>query len=1002
MEKLDYSYLLKPIDGVNLVKYHSYFETYSNKENTRISLNGEYNYVYLDKFDDKYLDKDYPLKELKKILVPAHLELNGIGKPQYLNLVYPWEVYENIKYDEIPSKNPCIIYFKDIDIDSKDYDYVLEFNGFETGLYIYVNGKFVGYSNQNFENSQFDINKFISLGKNRICIVLFKYSFASWFKDQDMWRMSGIFRDVNLLKLNKKHLVEIKNDSILSEDYETGKLDLKIKVSDFNKDTSLALSVISPLGKTIFSDSIRLEGANALYTKSISKCLKWSDEEPNLYQVKIRLKEKDVVLEETLINVGFRKIEIKDGVIYLNNKRIVFKGVNRHEFVEDKGRVISKKITEFDIKKLKRNNFNAIRCSHYPNNPFFYDLCDKYGILVIDEAAIETHGTWSKKEQQLSRSALPCDDEEYLDFVISKANAMYERDKNHPCIVMWSLGNESFGGKVFKTMSNHLKGLDKTRLIHYEGVFHDIDYLDISDVYSRMYPSVKEIRKYLKKHKEKPYILCEFEHSMGNSTGNFDEYMKLSEDFLNFQGGFIWDYLDQEIKVGNKKYYGGDFNDYPNNDNFCADGIVFSSREDSPKMKVVKYFYQPLKFDVYKDKVRIINKYNFKNTNKLKFLYELYEDYVLVFNKSFEVNVLPNEYKDIVINNNVEFKEDKVYLARIKALSMGDNIFEKNEEIAFEEKFLTSSKEEGIKINTSIEDGSNLEVFKSNEHLTIKNDKFSVIFSGVDMDNGGLEAILVNDKLLLQNPVMPTLFRATIDNDAKFHKYFIRKYIGASLFPLYNPLIKPLKIIKINEKEVVVSFKYSMTKLFKDYFNVSYHVYSNGTIEVNYDYDLRFKLFKPDLIGLRFTFLKDFDEFSYIGYGKEETYIDRYKGVKYGKYHSKASEEYVPYSKPQECGNHAFSKKVSIKIDEENELSFIAKDKSFNFKYLPYNEFELEVARKEDELMSKKNYLIVASFNKGVGGDNSWGAEAHKPYLAKRQKYSLNFLIKLEKINSNE
>lgn len=1002
MKKLDYSYLLKTIDGVNLVKYHSYFETFSGKENTRICLNGDFSYVYLDKFDEKYLDEDYPLNELKTIKVPGHLELNGHGHPQYLNVVYPWEVFENLKYDEIPDKNPCVIYFKDIEIDSLNYDYILEFNGFETGLYLYINGEFVGFSNQNFENSQFDINKFLKEGTNRITIVLFKYSFASWFKDQDMRRMFGIFRDVNLLKLEKKHFVEIKNDSLLLDDYETGSLDLKFKVSDFNKFTSIAVTVVSPLGKTIFNDSIPLEGANASYTKEVKKCLKWSDEDPNLYEVKLRLKEKDKVLEQTSLKVGFRKIEIKNGIIYLNNKRIVFKGVNRHEFSQETGRVISKKLTEFDIKKLKKNNFNAIRCSHYPNNPFFYDLCDQYGILVIDEAGIETHGTWCKEENRKNHNTLPGNSEEYKDFTLSKAVAMYERDKNHPCIVIWSLGNESFGGENLKAMSKYFKETDKTRPVHYEGVVNDPEYLDISDIYSRMYPSPSEIRKYIKKHPEKPYILCEFAHSMGNSTGNFDEYMKLTEDFENFQGGFIWDYVDQEIKVGNKKYYGGDFNEYPHNDNFCADGIVFSNREDSPKMKVVKYFYQPLKFEVAKDRVKITNDFNFKNTTKFKFVYELYEDYELVFSKSFEVNILPKESREVLINNTYEFKANKVYLARIKALSMGDNIFDKNEEVAFEEKFLTSSKEEGLIDESTSLDGSPLEVFESNEHLTVKNNRFTVVFNGVNMDNGGLEGIMYDDKLVMQNVALPTLFRATIDNDAKFHKYFIRDYLGASLYPLYNPLIKPLKVELKTDKEVVVSFKYYMKKILGDLFIIKYHVYSNGTIEVEYSYDTRFKVFRPDIIGLRFTFLKKFTDFSYIGYGKEESYSDRYLGLKYGKYSSKSIDEYVPYSKPQECGNHVYSKKVSIKIDEDNALSFVALDKSFNFKYLPYNEFELEVARKEDELSFKKNYLTIATFNKGVGGDNSWGAEAHKPYLSKREKYTLKFLIKLEKINTNE
>lgn len=998
MEKIDLELLKKPINGVNLEQYSSYFISFINKENTRTSLNGKWKFLYLDKINDEnILKSDYEIKDLKEITVPSHIELNNYSKPQYLNIMYPWEGYESLDFNEIPSKNRVNVYFKDIEINDLNYDYFIEFNGFESGLYLYINSNFVGYSSFNFEVSKFKINDYLKKGKNRITVLLFKYSFASWFKDQDMWRLSGIFRDVYLIKVNKTHFKDIYNRSNL-KDIKTGLLDIDFKITNFKKDLSLSLSFLYE-NKQIFSTNLILNDEILNFKREIDKVKLWSDEEPNLYTLKIKLKEKDKVLEEVELNVGFRKIEVKDGILLLNEKPLFIKGVNRHEFDTHSGRVISKETTEEDIKLLKKNNFNAIRTSHYPNNPFLYDLCDKYGVLVCDECAIETHGTWNNKDFKKIdlKKVLPGSDEKYLSYTLKKGEALFERDKNHPSVIIWSLGNESWVGENFAKLYKYLKEKDPSRPIHYEGNFASPSYYNLSDFISRMYSTPEEVGKIIEKDSKKPFILCEFAHSMGNSTGNFDEYMSLKDKYKTFVGGFIWDFVDQGITIDNKVYYGGDFNDYPNDSNFCADGLLLSNRKETNKLKIVKYAYQPFDFEINEKGVVLKNKYNFKSTNKLKFNYYLFKNYEQIYSKSFEVNILPKEEKFIPLDVSSYLNEEAQYLVRIEAKSKEDNLYlNKGDEIGFVEKYLKGKIDEPIYKENIVKEGG-LKLFKSLQHITVYKDNFKVIFNGLNIDNGGLEAIIYEkDEPLIHYPVLPTLFRATTDNDDKIEKYFNSFYLGASFYPLYNPFKSPLKVLKESVDEVIIEFNYSMlTSILPTKFKVIYHVYSSKEIKVEMEYNPSKVLPTPPLIGLRFTFDKNINKFSYVGLGEGDSYSDRYKGLKHGIFESDVNKEYIPYSKPQECGNHIFTNKVSIHYPSFN-LSFIALSKTFEFKFLPYNEFELEIAKRNDELISTKNYLTIMAINKGVGGDNSWGAKVHENYLVKKKKYYLSFLIKKE------
>ena len=979
--------LSKPIDNINMENFSSYL----NIKEGRVSLNGDYKFIYLKEFDEKYIAKDFDISELDNIKVPSHIEMNGYDKPQYVNVMYPWEGKEDLSLGEVPKNNPLGIYFLDYELNYLSKDIYLEFEGFESCLFLYINEKFVGYSTHNYVNSVFKINDYINEGKNRITIVIYKFGLVSWFSDQDMFRFSGINRPINLLMLDKVHFDDIHNKSILKDDYKTGLLDLSFKVSKYNDNTLINLRMYD-LDNLIYEDNINVNNLEVNIKKEFNDVKLWSDEEPNLYKVEITLLDNNEIKEEVTLNVGFRKIEIKDGVIYLNNKRLIIKGVNRHEFNCYEGRVMSDELIESDIIFMKKHNINALRTSHYPNRNVTYELCDKYGILVMDETAIETHGTWMNLDGDKEDRCLPGNNIMYRDFTINRGKAMYERDKNYPCIISFSLGNESYAGKNLETLYNYFKDVEKERFIHYEGCFNNQKYLHISDVYSRMYAKPKEIKKYLKKNKNKPYILCEFSHSMGNSTGNFNEYMELTDEFKNYQGGYIWDFVDQGIFKDDKMHYGGDFKDYPNDGNFSADGLLFADRKVSPKVNVVKYYYSNIHFDINKNKVSIINKNNFIDTSYLYFKYFILEDGKEVYSDSFELNVLPLSKKDYKFKYNYKFLDNKEYVIRVSAYLKEDTLYAlKDHEVNFDEKLIKDSRYE-IK-----ESEGNLKVFKSHSHITIENNDFKVIFNGNKINYGGLEAIMYKGDLYLDKLALPTLFRATTDNDAMIYKHFNNFYLASSLNPLYNPFTNAIKVKEESKDKVVVEVTYSMiVGLSFSKFKIRYTVYPTNEIKVEFSYKKPLIAPSPTCIGMKFKFHKEFDDFDYLGLGKEETYIDRYKGVKYGVYESKASEEYIDYSTPQECSNHEFAKYIDINM-YNHKLSFISLDKRFSFKYQNYNEFELELAeRKENLPLSNYNYLTIYAINKGVGGDDSWGAPVHKKYRVSKKRYNMSFVIKIK------
>ena len=558
-------------------RYASLEEMHTNKSSYIYSLNGKWKFHYANGFNQLIKDfsnKDYNSDNWDEINVPGHIQLQGYGTPMYVNQIYPWSAIEQIIPGEIPEHNPIgsyITYF-DNSVIKDNTDVYITFKGVESAMALWVNGIFVGYSEDTFTPSRFNITSLIEEGNNKIAVSVYRFSSGSWLEDQDFWRFSGIFRDVELEMVPHTHLEDVKILTHLNDTYDHA-------VVEVNPTVIHPTKVIYTLkyNDEIIASQIKEDSTSLQF--ELEHPHLWSAEKPHLYTLIIEVMDEEGLVECISQQVGVREFKIINGIMCINGQRIIFHGVNRHEFSAYTGRYVSYEETKQDILNMKAHNINALRTSHYPNQSFVYDLCDEYGLYVIDEVNLETHGTWSEYFDK--EHIIPDNKPEWLDIILDRANSMYERDKNHPSIIIWSLGNESHGGKNLYEMSQFLRNKDQSRVIHYEGIFHDRSYNETSDIESQMYTYVKDIEKYLTTHQDKPFILCEYAHSMGNSNGALFKYIDLEKKYPLYQGGFIWDYIDQALYHDGKLCYGGDFKERPSDYDFCGDGLVFANRKNT-------------------------------------------------------------------------------------------------------------------------------------------------------------------------------------------------------------------------------------------------------------------------------------------------------------------------------------------------------------------------------------------------------------------------------------
>ncbi len=1012
MKTFDYSLVKDPQyfkDGrMDAHSDHTYYrdgEEAKEKETSfRYDLNGIWKFHYARNYGSaipEFEKTEYCCKDWDDIRVPAHIQMEGYDVPQYANVQYPWEGHEDIHPGEIPEHfNPVASYVKYFEVPEKMQGkrLFISFQGAESGIALWLNGHFVGYSEDSFTPSEFELTEYVKEGENKLAAQVFKWTASSWCEDQDFFRFSGIYRDVYLYTVPEVHVYDLQIRAIPDETLSAAALE--IRTNTWGKGE--VKITLSKDGETVIEDKKALDGEE-IYAWKVENPVLWSAEDPQLYDLTMEIYNESGELQEVIPQkVGFRRFEMKDGIMTLNGKRIVFKGVNRHEFSSVSGRHVSEEELRKDLKIMKQNNINAIRTCHYPDASLIYQLCDEYGIYMIDETNLESHGSWDIAEFTKDYTyVVPHDKPEWLDMMLDRANSMYQRDKNHAAILIWSCGNESFGGKDIFEMSQFFHKADPTRLVHYEGVCHDRRYNDTSDMESQMYPSVEAIKEFLAKDDSKPFVCCEYTHAMGNSCGAMHKYTDLTDTEPKYQGGFIWDYIDQSIykkdRYGKEfQAYGGDFGERPTDYNFSGNGIAYGGNRDaSPKMQEVKFNYQNITAEVSADSVKVINKNLFVNTDIFDCKVTVAKDGKVIRKASLatavaplseEVYALPlaKEEKpgEYAVTVSFHLKEDKVWAEVGHEVAFGQYIYK----VEAPKKACP----EGV------------EVIRSTHNIGVRGTHFEVLFSVL---NGGLVSYKYAGKEMIEAIPKPNFWRAPTDNDCgnlmgmRYGQWKIASmYLSHKDFRKgpYGPGNVPE--VEVNEKTVKVTYTYLMPTTPTSKCKLSYEVFGDGRVKTTLIYEPVKELGDMPEFGVIFKFNADYDRVEWYGLGETETYSDRKKGAKLGIYANKVADNMARYMVPQECG--AKEEVRWAKVTDRKGRGMLFEMDEHNgpmmFSALPYTPHEMENAMHPYEL-PEVHYTVVrvAKNQMGVGGDDSWGARTHEEYLLKTdKKMEFSFVFK--------
>ena len=969
-----------------------------------VSLNGIWKFHYAKEYSCTIpgFEKDnYDCNSWDDIKVPSHMQLEGYDIPAYINYQYPWDGKENIELGEIPTKfNPVGSYVKYFTLPLlwKDKEVHVVFDGVESGYALWLNGNFVGYSEDSFTPSEFDLTSFLREGENKLAVQVFKHTSGSWFEDQDFYRFSGIYRNVFLKLIPDVHLEDIKVRTLLNDDFSEAELEVTLKYNGAVGTTDYVLlrNNHKVLKGTVDNDK------SVVISETVHEPKLWSAEDPQLYQLVLYVSgADDEICEVIKQNVGFRKFELKDGLMLINGKRIVFKGVNRHEFSCDKGRVVSDEDTLLDIITMKRNNINAIRTSHYQNSAQIYELCDIYGLYMIAENNMETHGTWTYTwdDEERRENAIPGDRQECLPALLDRVNSTYQLDKNHPSVLIWSIGNESYGGKVPYEMSKLFRELDPDRLVHYEGIFNDRRYNDTSDMESRMYAPVKDIEKYLSEHDDKPFICCEYTHAMGNSCGGMFKYTDLADREPRYQGGFIWDYVDQAIRKKNRfgEYYmayGGDHGERPTDYNFSGNGIVDANREPYAKMQEVKFNYRDIKIFVEDYKVKIINRSLFTGTWEYDCVVILERDGKEVMRKLMATDVPPLSEKEYdlpeaivnklmvtgagVFDENGPFPLDE-YVVTISFRLRDDTLWAKRgHEVSFGQGIYRNAAATYITC-------SPMEVVDGKFNIGVHGRNFSVLFS---KDKGNIVSYNYAGKELIEGVPKPNFWRAPVDNDRGNREP--QRYAQWKIASMYAT--SQLEDVDSDENSVSVSYRFTLPTTPEASVLVTYTVTGDGRVWIKEEYEPVEGLSEMPEFGMMFRLSADYENVEYYGRGPKENYVDRCMGARLGLFKTTATESMEKYLRPQETGNRVDVRWAKVTDKDGRGIIFEAPD-TMNFSAIPYAPEELEAALHPYELPRVCKTVVRCSFMQmGIAGDDTWGSRTHEEFLLPGDK-PISFIV---------
>ena len=879
----------------------------------------------------------------KDIKVPSCWQIDGYDSHQYTNINYPFP------YDppHILLENPCGVYTTDLTLENLEGKYYLTFEAVDSCFYVFVNGEYVGYSSITHSHSEFDVTSFLRK-HNEFRIIVFKWCPGSYIEDQDKFRTSGIIGQVGLLNRPKEHIFDYLLDTDVDE-----------KTILFKADADCVIKIWDSAGKFLGE----AQGRDIEF--KVDNIELWDYDNPRLYKV-IIISNGEYIHEQ----IGFRKVEIKNKTILLNGKPLKFKGVNRHS-VTVNGPIETIDDLIKDIALMKEHNINSIRTSHYPPNPFLPILCDIYGMLLMEEADIETHGSvFNNRAGGDMRYPNIVNSSMWKDQIICRIKKMYSRDKNRTSIVSWSLGNESDFGTNLIEGAQYLKSVDKERIIHYEGAYHPIIGFvseNVLDVHSVMYPHPHLLRDFTTEKYERPLIVCEYTHAMGNSCGDAKDYWEYIYMRNNLAGAFVWEWCNHSIIDGDKVYYGGDFGEYPHDGNFCLDGLVETDRTLNPTIYEIKEVYAPVDIKKNGENYVIFKRDEFFDFTDAELKTNITCDGREIFSRITDISSLNTG--DIVINDLPEIKEDGYCYVNFEFYRNGIRIAKRQRELHMRNVYIATDKKPVI-------------ITTYNGEINIEDDKYLYHISR----NGLIDSAKVNGKEVLFAPMSLNIFRAPIDNDRGVIQNWLKDKLDKVKF------FKTEMLINDSEGQVTIKGKFAANSVRPvACASITYKFLGNGTLDIKLDCTKDYKIYEFPRFGITIPLIKDFSETEYFGRGEIESYEDRKLASFFGHYKSSSQDMYVSYAKPQESGAHADSR--IVKMSASDKWVMVDSDNGFSFSISPY--YVTEYPTHRHKLPAIEKYVLNVDYRMSGVGSNSCGPLLAEKYRLIESEMSFSFRLTL-------
>lgn len=994
------------IDGINRMPARAHFLTFPSKEKALLNnnrythafknLNGVWKFMFLDAPEyspEGFFNSDFDVTKMDDITVPGNWQLQGYGKMHYSDLWYNFPI--NPPY--VPTENPTGIYKRTFFVEEsyRDKKIIIRFCGVDSAYHLWINGKEVGYSKVARNESEFDITDLIRVGEeNDVTVRVYQWSDGTYLEDQDMWWESGIFRDVELIGVPKDGINDYKVIADLDDEYKNG----IFKVEAFlrtTKEVNVTFELVDAGENTVFTKTVVAKEGKACIDEVIADVNHWTAETPYLYKLFMTVEDNGQIVEVIPQNVGFRNIRLNGETFLVNGVAIKFKGVNRHDYSPQNGRVVSREEIEKDIILMKQFNINAIRTSHYPNSYYLYDLCDEYGMYLIAETDLECHGFELTGDYKWIT-----DDPSWELAYVSRMTRMIERDKNHPAIIFWSLGNESAFGCNFRKMTDVAHEMDPTRLVHYEGDFD----VESADVYSTMYTWIENPKKpYLMKDiiekSKKPHVHCEYCHAMGNGPGNLKDYQDLVYAHDKLQGGFVWEWFDHGIESftesGEKYYrYGGDFGDDPSNKDFCIDGLIMPDRTPSPGLYEYKKVIEPITttaVDIQKGIINLLGRYDFANLDRFNLVYKVMEDDVILQTGFMAVpSIEARANKDITLPYDlsaIKVKPGAHYYVNISYQLREDTSYASSGHELATAQFELPLYKEGIVVRPE----GILNVEKEHTTLHVKGANFSLDFNLV---NGNLMNIVRDGMQVLSKGPRLTLWRAPISNDMEI----IDKLKKVYFLHLEHEVVMNIdyhmegNILKV-EVDTINSTTNSAWHFKTKYV---YTVCLSGDILIDVEGTPSGRVdLAPDMlprIGVSMHLDKSMEHVRYFGMGPGENYADSKEAAQMGLYANTVDGLFTNYVIPQENGNHMGCKWVSMTNDRGMGL-LASTEGDFNFSASWYEDKDLDDAKHTCDLVKRDYIVFNVDYKQNALGTNSCGQWQLDKYRAKFEDFKLSFRL---------